>query len=153
VRAQAPAAFSYDEKIEVAAVNQSSSTVLGFDNGAVTLLDAQVAVATLDPVRSFGPSAFGPLQFRIISRDAVGDWQPLATLVRLPALSELKCPATRELACRLSGANLFLIDSVSNNPQFDHAIQVPKGSPAMHCRCRARSTARCMSACVMIRQW
>ena len=127
VRAQAPAAFSYDDKLEVAAVNQISSTVLGFDNGGLTLLDAQVAVATLDPVRAFGPSAFGPLQFRIISRDAVGDWQPLATLVRLPALSELKCPATRELACRLSGANLFLIDSVSNNPQFDHAIQVPEG--------------------------
>jgi hypothetical protein len=127
VRAQTPAAFTADERIEVAAVNQSSSTMLGFDNGALTLLDAQVAVATLDPGRAFGPSAFGALQFRIITRDAVGDWQPLATLVRLPSLSDLKCPATRELACRLSGANLFLVDSVSSNPQFDHAIQVPEG--------------------------
>jgi hypothetical protein len=127
VRSQAPEAFSYDEKIEVAAVNQSSSTLLGFDNGAITLLDAQVAVASLDPAHSFGPSAFGPLQFRIIARDAMGDWQPLGTLVRLPALSELKCPATRELACRLSGSNLFLVDSVSSNPQFEHAIQVPDG--------------------------
>jgi len=127
VHAQTPAAFTSDEKIEVAAVNQSSSTLLGFDNGALTLLDAQVAVATLDPGRAFGPSVFGALQFRIITRDAVGDWQPLATLVRLPSLSDLKCPATRELACRLSGANLFLVDSVSSNPQFDHAIQVPEG--------------------------
>jgi len=127
IRAQAPATFSYDEKIEVAAANPSASTLLGFDNGAVTLLDAQVAVVTLDPARSFGPSAFGPLQFRIVSHDAMGDWQPLGTLVRLPALSDLKCPATRELACRLSGGNLFLIDSVSTNPQFDHAMQVPDG--------------------------
>ena len=127
VHAQTPAAFTSDAKIEVAAVNQSSSVMLGFDNGALTLLDAQVAVATLDPGRAFGPSAFGPLQFRIITRDAVGDWQPLATLVRLPSLSDLRCPATRELACRLSGANLFLVDSVSSDPQFDHAIQVPEG--------------------------
>ena len=129
VRTQSPAAFAYDEKIEVAAVNKSSSTTLGFDNGGITLVDAQVAVATLDPARAFGPSTFGPLQFRIITHDATGDWQPLATLVRLPMLSDLKCPATRELACKLSGSNLFLVDSVSNNPQFDHAVQVPDGFP------------------------
>jgi hypothetical protein len=129
VRTQSPAAFTYDEKIEVAAVNRSSSATLGFDNGGITLVDAEVAVATLDPGRAFGPSAFGPLQFRIITHDATGDWQPLATLVRLPMLNDLKCPATRELACRLSGSNLFLVDSVSGNPQFDHAVQVPDGFP------------------------
>jgi hypothetical protein len=129
VRAQSPAAFSYDEKIEVSAVNKSSSATLSFDTGGITLVDAQVAVATLDPARAFGPSAFGALQFRIVSHDAAGDWQPLATLVRLPGLSDLKCPATRELACRLSGSNLFLVDSVSSSPQFDHAVQVPDGFP------------------------
>ena len=101
VRTQSPAAFAYDEKIEVAPVNKSSSATLGFDNGGITLVDAQVAVATLDPARAFGPSAFGPLQFRVIAHDATGDWQPLATLVRLPMLNDLKCPATRELACKL----------------------------------------------------
>jgi len=129
VRTQSPAAFGYDEKIEVAAVNKSSSATLGFDNGGITLVDAQVAVATLDPARAFGPSAFGPLQFRVLTHDATGDWQPLATLVRLPLLSELQCPATRELACKLSGSNLFLVGAVSSNPQFDHAIQVPDGFP------------------------
>jgi hypothetical protein len=131
VRTQSPAAFGYDEKIEVAAVNKSSSATLGFDNGGITLVDAQVAVATLDPARAFGPSAFGPLQFRILTHDATGDWQPLATLVRLPLLSELQCPATRELACKLSGSNLFLVGAVSSNPQFDHAIQVPDGFPGV----------------------
>src|SRR6202163_672432 len=129
VRTQSPAAFAYDEKIEVAAVNKSSSTTLGFDNGGMPLVVAQVAVATLDPARAFGPSTFGPLQFRIITHDATGDWQPLATLVRLPTLSDLKCPATRELACKLSGSSLFLVDAVSGNPQFDHAVQVPDGFP------------------------
>ena len=129
LRTQSPAAFGYDEKIEVAALNNSSSATLSFDNGGITLEDAQVAVATLDPARSLGPSAFGPLQFRVITREATGDWQPLATLVRLPVLNDLKCPATRELACKLSGSSLFLVDSVSGNPQFDHAVQVPDGFP------------------------
>jgi hypothetical protein len=44
-------------------------------------------------------------------------------------LNDLKCPATRELACKLSGSSLFLVDSVSGNPQFDHAVQVPDGFP------------------------
>jgi hypothetical protein len=131
VRTQSPAAFGYDEKIEVAPLNRSSSATLGFDNGGITLVDAQVAVATLDPARAFGPSAFGPLQFRVITHDAAGDWQPLATLVRLPLLSDLQCPATRELACKLSGSNLFLVGAVSSNPQFDHAIQVPDGFPGV----------------------
>jgi hypothetical protein len=129
IRAQLPATFTYDEKIEVAAVNQSSTAALSFDNGGITLVDAQVAVATLDSAKAFGPSAYGPLQFRVITRDAASDWQPLATLVRLPTLSDLKCPATRELACKLSGNNLFLVESVSNNPQLAHAVQVPDGFP------------------------
>jgi hypothetical protein len=129
VRTQSPAAFAYDEKIEVATANKSSSASLSFDNGGITLEDAQVAVATLDPAKAFGPSAFGPLQFRVLTRDATGDWQPLARLIRLPMLNDLKCPATRELACKLSGSSLFLVDSVSSSPQFDHAVQVPDGFP------------------------
>ena len=64
----------------------------------VTLEDSKVAVATLDPAKAFGPSAFGPLQFRVIANSVPGDWQRLATLVRLPVLKELKCPATADLA-------------------------------------------------------
>jgi hypothetical protein len=52
---------------------------------------------------------------------------PLANLVRLPTLKELKCPATAELACKLSGSNLFLIDSVSGNAQFTDPVKVPDG--------------------------
>ena len=129
LRTQSPAAFTYDEKIEIATVNNASSAILSFDNGGITLEDAQVAVAVLDPAKTFGSSAFGPLQFRVTARDAAGDWQPLATLVRLPVLNDLKCPASRELACKLTGSSLFLVDSVSGDPQFDHSVQVPDGFP------------------------
>jgi hypothetical protein len=39
----------------------------------------------------------------------------------------LKCPATPELACKLSGSNLFLIDSLADDPQFTHPVKVPDG--------------------------
>jgi len=127
LRTQSPAAFAHDEYIEVATGDESSTATLSFSNGGVLLENSQVAVATLNPAKAFGGAAFGPLQFRINSKGVVGDWQPLANLVRLPMLKDLKCPATPELACKLSGSNLFLIDSVSNDPQFTHAVKVPDG--------------------------
>ena len=51
------------------------------------------------------------------------------SLVRLPVLKELKCPSTPDLACKLSGSNLFLVDSVSSDPGFSHPVQVPDGFP------------------------
>ena len=93
------------------------------------LQNASVAVATLDPAKAFGFSASGPLQFRVIAGGVAGDWQPLATLVRLPVLRELKCPATPELACKLTGTNLFLVESISNDSKFDRPTQVPDGFP------------------------
>ena len=129
VRTVAPKVFAFDQKIEVATVDEEFSTTLTLTNGGLTLGDSKVAVATLDPAKAFGPSAFGPLQFRVVASGVQGDWQPLATLVRLPVLKELKCPATVDLACKLSGANLFLVDSVSADPKFAHPVQVPDGFP------------------------
>jgi hypothetical protein len=127
VRTQWPTVFAHDENIEVATSDESSATVLNFINGGITLENAQVAVATLNPAKAFGTSAFGPLQFRVAAKGITGDWQPLGTLVRLPVLRDLACPATPELACKLSGTNLFLVDSVSNDPGFAHPVQVPDG--------------------------
>jgi hypothetical protein len=129
LRTVAPATFAFDEQIQVATVDETFSALLTLGNGGVTLEDTKVAVATLDPVKAFGASAFGPLQFRVIVNGVPGDWQPLATLVRLPVLKDLKCPATPDLACKLSGVNLFLVDSVSNDPKFAHPVQVPDGFP------------------------
>jgi hypothetical protein len=129
VRAQSPATFRRAEQIEVSTADEAFSTTLSLDNGGMTLENAQVALATLDPSKAFGGSAFGPLKFRIVENGTAGDWQPLATLVRLPELHDLKCPAGADEQCRLSGSNLFLVDSVASDPQFDHPVEVPDGFP------------------------
>jgi hypothetical protein len=51
----------------------------------------------------------------------------LGNLVRLPVLKDLICPPTSELACKLSGTNLFLVDSISGDAGFSHPVQVPDG--------------------------
>jgi hypothetical protein len=129
VRAKSPAAFGRDEMIEIATADGSFSTTLSLANGGITLENRSVAIATLDPAQAFGASAFGPLQFRVVNGGVTGDWQPLAMLVRLPKLRELVCPATPELACKLSGSGLFLVDSISTDPAFEHPVQVPDGFP------------------------
>ena len=79
--------------------------------------------------RAFGFSAFGPLKFRSVNGSVAGDWQPLATLVRLPALKELLCPEDLARACKLSGNDLFLVEAVAGNPQFEQAVVVSHGFP------------------------
>ncbi|MGC2638504.1 MAG: hypothetical protein WA294_15075, partial [Acidobacteriaceae bacterium] len=129
VRAVSPKSFSRGEQIEVATSDEAFTTTLSLDKGTMTLENSKVALATLDPAKAFGGSAFGPLKFRVVDNGADGDWQPLATLVRLPVLETLKCPPGSDEQCRLSGSNLFLVDSVSNDPQFSNAVQVPDGFP------------------------
>ena len=131
MRAQSPAAFTHEESIEVATNDESSAVLLSFTgNGAVgglALENSHVAVATLNPSKAFGASAFGPLKFRVTAKGVAGDWQPLASLVRLPKLKELECPQAPELACKSSGSSLYLIDSVSADAQFTDPVQVPDG--------------------------
>jgi hypothetical protein len=71
---------------------------------------------------------FRALRFRAVSDNGVsGDWQPLAKLVRIPSLKEVRCPDTPDKPCDLIGQNLFLIDSVASDSQFAHNIVVPAG--------------------------
>lgn len=63
----------------------------------------------------------------LLSKGVWGDWQPLVTLVRLPVLKELDCPATADLACKLSGTDLYLLDSLSGDDAFGKAVSVPEG--------------------------
>ena len=131
LRTHSPQRFQRDETIEIATDDESYSTYLSFMNGGLTLEDAAVAVATVNPEKAFGLSAFGPLKFRVTANGITGEWQPLATLVRLPVLKELHCPATPELACKLSGANLFLVESLANDPHFTKPVRVPDGFPGL----------------------
>jgi hypothetical protein len=129
VRAKSPATFGRDENIEVATSDEAFATTLSLANRGLTLADTKVAVATFDPAKAFGFSAFGPLKFRVVAKGVAGDWQPLATLVRLPVLQALQCPSAPEKTCKLTGSNLFLVDSVSGDPEFKEAVEVPDGFP------------------------
>jgi hypothetical protein len=128
VRAKVPAQFSRDQKIEVATQDESYTALLTEANG-LTLGDRKVAVATLNPAKDLGESAFGPLKFRVMDNEVPGEWQPLATLVRLPQLRTLKCPAAADAPCQLAGGNLYLVDAVSGDAKFEHAVEVPDGFP------------------------
>jgi hypothetical protein len=128
VKSEVPEKFPRAEKIEVATADSAFDAVLSVTDGSLVLQDAQSVLALLDPLKSFGPSAFGPLQFRAVSADnAKGDWQPLANVVRLPSLKEIRCPDAPDQQCKLSGTNLFLIDSVASNAQFTNPVPVPVG--------------------------
>ncbi len=128
VRSEIPATFPHDEKIEVASADGFFHTVLSLVDKNLSLQDPQTAVAVLDPLKSFGDSAFGSLQFRPVAADGTaGDWQPLAHLVRVPKLKEVHCPDDPEKQCTLSGDLFYLIDSIASDQEFSHAVSVPSG--------------------------
>ncbi|HXJ95523.1 MAG TPA: hypothetical protein VMT20_21990 [Terriglobia bacterium] len=128
LKSQVPPAFARNEKIEVATGDNSSSVTLTLADGSLTLQDPATVLAVLDPLKSLGPSVFGPLRFRAVTADGGnGEWQSLTTLVRLPSLKEVRCPASPDKQCTLSGTNLFLIDSVASDAQFTHTVPVPLG--------------------------
>ena len=128
LKSQAPANFGKGEAIEIATADGLASVTFSLASGQLVLQDAKTAIATLDPAKSFGASAFGPLHLRPILEDGTaGDWVPVATLVRLPALQGYSCPADATQSCTLSGSSLFLLDSVSADPSFAKPVPVPDG--------------------------
>ena len=66
-----PQRFSPAEKIEVATSDESFHVNLSTADGNLTLQDAQIVLAALDPLKHLGPSAFGPLKFRAIDGNGV----------------------------------------------------------------------------------
>ena len=128
LKTQIPETFPRDEKIEVATGDESVHVLLSIADGTLMLQDSQTVLASLDPLKSFGPSAFGPLRFRPVDANGgKGDWQPLVTLVRLPTLKELRCPDASDKQCTLQGTGLYLLDSVSTDAQFQQSTPVPDG--------------------------
>lgn len=128
VKSQIPATFPHDEKIEVASSDGLFRTVLSLADKNLSLQDSQTAVAVLNPLKSFGDSAFGPLQFRPVAADGTaGDWQPLAHLVRVPHLKEVHCPDDPGKQCTLSGGLFYLIESIASDRDFTNAVSVPSG--------------------------
>lgn len=141
---KSPTAFPRNGRVEVETVDGTLRAVLTLaPSGGLLLQDPHTLVATLDPLRSFGPSAFGALRVRAIlpatSRSpgdaakqdedeaAASDWLPLVKLVRLPVLTHLQCPADAAQPCTLTGDRLFLLQSLSADPAFENPVAVPDG--------------------------
>jgi hypothetical protein len=123
-----PLSFPRNQTVEVAAEDGSFRTVLSLADGSLMLQDAKTALATVDLLARFGPSAFGPIRARAVSADGVaGDWMPLGTLVRLPAFKELRCSHAASKPCTLTGTNLFLAASVAATQDFANATEIPPG--------------------------
>jgi hypothetical protein len=140
------AAFARAEKIEVAETPSADApdeellhTTLSLDNGLV-LQDSHTVLATFDPLKTFGSSTFGPFRMRAISPDGTtGEWLPLTTIVRLPTLASLSCPAlthtartaTRALERALAHASAPSAQStlISSATEPKPAVQAP-ASPA-----------------------
>jgi hypothetical protein len=128
LRVQSPESFPPSEKIEVATADESFRVLLSMADGNLTLQDSKTVFAVLDPMKHLGPSAFGPLKFRPVGANNVdGDWHPLADLVRIPTLEGVRCVTSPEKQCFLSGEKLFLLDSVSADPEFSSPLTVPDG--------------------------
>jgi hypothetical protein len=126
LKSKSPATFPRDQKIEVAAVDDSFRTVLSLSDGTLMLEDATTALGVVEPLDRFGSSAFGPVQARAVTADGVnGDWVPLGTLVRMPGFKELHCPRAAAKPCTLTGSNLFLATSIGSTPDFDFSTDVP----------------------------
>ncbi len=72
------------------------------------LEDSQTVLGILRPLKSFGPSVFGALRLRPVAENGErGDWQPLAKLVRIPSLEEVRCPDSPDKPCSLIGKISF----------------------------------------------
>ena len=128
LKSEVPATFNRSEKIEVSTEDGLLTTILGLEDGRLVLEDTQSVLAQLNPLKSFGTSAFGKLRFRPVdSDDRKGDWQPLVTLVRVPSLTDIHCVTTPEKQCTLVGTNLFLIDSIATKADFSDGVPVPLG--------------------------
>jgi len=143
-----PQAFPRNGRVEVETLDGTLRTVLTLaPSGGLLLQDPHTVVATLDPLRSFGPSAFGPIHLRAAfpaskhstnadqasstqgpeDDSTMSDWLALATLVRLPILMHIQCPSDTAQPCTLTGSNLFLIQAISVDPAFASPVSVPDG--------------------------
>jgi hypothetical protein len=110
---------------------------IGMISGAATSkASTQSAVAKLSAARLLSDSGFGDLEAQLVDKDAGvrSDWAPVAgRFVRVPQIDSIKCDKLDPHApCQITGANLFLIDGVSDGTQsvnapFDPCSAAPPG--------------------------
>jgi len=111
--------------VEVAGADGPSAR-LSFRDGALQRVGQDVVVAHFAPRALLGAGVAGPLRFRLVQNGTPGDWQPLATLARLPKLDRLSCPAD-DAACTLTGDDLFVLAAIGDKADLAGATMVPLG--------------------------
>jgi hypothetical protein len=121
-------AFPRTQTIEVATADGSVHTTLSLATNNLVLQDEHTAVATLDPLKAFGQSAFGKLQMRPVAADGTpGNWTPLGVLVRAPQITAIHCTSADAPTCTIEGSNLFLVQSFGATKDFARPADVPTG--------------------------
>lgn len=123
LRAAEGTRLSPADSIEVTTADGEARTTLT-SGPDLRLQGRDILVATLDPA-ALGPSAFGPLRFRLHHDGVASAWQPLAVLARLPTITRVRCD--KGASCRMEGEGLFLIDSVAAASGGTRAVRVPEG--------------------------
>lgn len=129
VRLDGAARFGPRDAVEVATQDGLVVASLAPGNGLV-LSNAQVAIATLKPLVQLGPTAFGPLVFRVVVGAQQGEWQRLAVVVRTPVLRRLACAVDGAGSCELDGERLYLVQAIADNETFADAVEVPEAFTA-----------------------
>jgi hypothetical protein len=120
--------FPQNQTIEVATANGSVHTSLSVAANNLVLQDEHTAIATLDPLKVFGQSAFGKLQMRPVAENGTpGDWTPLGTLVRTPQITAIHCTTAAAPGCTVDGSNFFLVQSFGASKDFAKPATVPTG--------------------------
>jgi len=121
-------AFPRTQTIEVATTDNSVHTSLSLAANTLVLQDEHTAVATLDPLKAFGQSAFGKLAMRPVAADGTpGDWTPLGILVRAPQITTIDCTTADAPTCNAAGKNFLLVQSFSATKNFAKPTDVPTG--------------------------
>ena len=120
--------FPRMQTIEIANTGGSIRTSLSLAANNLVLQDEHTAIATLDPLKAFGLSAFGKLQMRPVAEDGTpGDWTPLGTLVRTPQITAIHCTTADAPTCSIEGSDIFLAQSFSAGKDFAKPTEVPTG--------------------------
>jgi hypothetical protein len=120
--------FPRTQKVEVATADGAVKTSLSLGDDNLVLQDEHTAVATLDPLKAFGQSAFGPLAMRPVAADGTtGDWTRLGVLVRTPEINSVDCTSADAVTCMVNGNKLFLVQSFGAAKDFAKSADVPTG--------------------------
>ena len=120
--------FPRSQTIEVATADGSVHTTLSLASNNLVLQDEHTAVATLNPLKAFGESAFGKLAMRPVAADGTpGDWTGLGVLVRTPKITSIQCTTADAPSCKAQGDKFFLVQAFSAAKDFSKPVDVPTG--------------------------